>query len=145
MKINSILNVTIFKKIWYNQVGDYMEIQGKVASGLGVAKHWIKKIEKIFYNKIGETLYQGTLNIKLDFNYEFKPDIIISKNEYDGEYDVYVKKCKLLEREAYIVRSGKNIDNNGDHKLNIIEIMSNVNFRKEYKLRDGETVKIIVK
>lgn len=119
-----------------------MKIKGKVVSGLGVATYWIKKIEKVFLNKTGKRLYSGTLNIKLDFNYEFKPDFIISKDEYGGEYNVYIKKCKLWESEAYIVRSGKNINEEGDHKLNIIEIMSDVNFREKYNLKDKDNVEI---
>lgn len=119
-----------------------MTIQGKVTSGLGVAKHWIKKIESNFYDKTGKKLYSGTLNIKLDFDYEFKPDFVITKNEYGGEYDVYIKQCEVLENEAYIVRSEKNMNENGDYRLNIIEIMANINFRGKYNLKDGTVIKI---
>jgi len=121
-----------------------MIIEGKVVSGLGVAKIWIKKIEKNFLEKTGKKMFLGTLNLELDYEYTFKPDIIIYKHEYGGEYDVHIKKCKIFDDTAYIVRSGKNMQKNGDYKLNIIEVMSEVNFRDKYKLIDGQSVKCLV-
>jgi len=121
-----------------------MIIEGKVVSGLGVAKIWIKKIEKNFLEKTGKKMFLGTLNLELDYEYTFKPDIIIYKHEYGGEYDVHIKKCKIFDDTAYIVRSGKNMQKNGDYKVNIIEVMSEVNFRDKYKLIDGQSVKCLV-
>lgn len=119
-----------------------MIIQGKVVSGLGVAKNWVDKIKNIFLEKTGENLFPGTLNIKLNYEYKFKPDIIIYKEEYGGNYDVYIKKCKVLNENAYIVRSGKNMKEDGDYKLNIVEIMCKINLRKKYNINDGQIVEI---
>jgi len=119
-----------------------MTIEGKVISGLGVAKIWVSKIKKIFLDKTGKELFSGTLNIKLENDYIFKPDIIIKSKEYGGDYDVYIKRCEVLNQTAYIVRSGKNLNKNGDYKLNIIEIMSEINFREKYKIKDNQVIKV---
>jgi len=119
-----------------------MTIEGKVISGLGVAKIWVNKIKNIFIERTGKELFPGTLNIKLDCNYMFEPDIIIKKDEYGGDYDVYIKKCKVLNEVAYIVRSGKNLKEDGDYRLNIVEIMAEINFRNKYNLEDGQNIKI---
>ena len=119
-------------------------IEGKVISGLGVAKIWVDKIKNIFLEKTGKNLFSGTLNIRLDYDYTFNPDIIIKSEEYGGDYDVYIKKCEVLEETAYIVRSGKNLKKDGDYKLNIVEIMSEMNFRDKYNLKDGQLIKIDV-
>ncbi len=119
-----------------------MTIEGKVVSGLGVAKNWVNKIKNIFFEETGKELFLGTLNLELDYEYTFKPDMIIKSEEYGGDYEVYIKKCKLLEEEAYIVRSGKNLKQDGDYKLNIVEIMSEINFRDKYNLKNGQIIKV---
>ena len=121
-----------------------MTIEGKVVSGLGVAKNWVNKIKNVFLDKTGEELFSGTLNIKLESDYAFEPNIIIKSEEYGGQYDVYIKRCNVLGETAYIVRSGKNLKQDGDYKLNIVEIMSEINFRDKYNLRDGDILEIKV-
>ena len=121
-----------------------MTIEGKIVSGLGVAKIWVSKIKNIFWEKTEKELFLGTLNIELNHEYIFEADIIIKKEEYGGNYDVYVKECKLVDEAIYIVRSGKNLKEDGDYKLNIVEIMAEINLRDKYNLKDGDIIKINV-
>ena len=48
----------------------------------------------------------------------------------------------MLQEDAYIVRSEKNTADTGDYKQDVIEIVSNVNFRDKYSLKDGDLIKI---
>ena len=121
-----------------------MKIEGEVTKGLGTATYWVKKIEETFYKKTKMKLELGTLNIKLEDEYTFIPDFIIEAKEYGGTQNVFIKKCELFEKEAYIVRAEKNAKEKGDHSLNIIEIVSDVNFRKTFHLKDGEKVSIVI-
>lgn len=121
-----------------------MKLNGKVTSGIGTAKIWVSKIEKIFEEKTGMKVFHGTLNIKLDEEYKIEPDWIIKPEEFGGTQNVLVKKCKLLEREAYIVRAEKNQIGEGEHDLKILEIISDINFRERYKLEDGKEIEIHV-
>ena len=116
-----------------------MILKGNVKKGLGNANFWVRKIEKYFYEKEGLTLFHGTLNIELKEDYELKNYWIIPKNEYGGTQDVYVEECQLLGDKSYIVRSEKTA-----HKSNIVEIVSDVNFREKYNLQDNASVKIEV-
>ena len=122
-----------------------MDLEGIVIDGLGKAKYWVKKISTVFKDKTNFNLTFGTLNIKLDKPYIINPDFIIAKEEFGGTENVLVKKCEIFGKEAYIVRAEKNQKNNGDHGLNIIEIVGDVNFRETYKLKNNQKIKIALK
>lgn len=122
-----------------------MELEGIVIDGLGKAKYWVGKISTVFKEKTNYNLTLGTLNIKLDKPYIIKPDFIIAKEEFGGTENVLVKKCKILGKAAYIVRAEKNQKENGEHGLNIIEIVGDVNFRETYELKNNQRIKIALK
>lgn len=121
-----------------------MILKGQVTSGLGTAKMWVSKIEEIFEKKTGMKVFHGTLNIKLEEEYIIEPDWIIKPEKFGGTQNVLVKKCKILEQEAYIVRAEKNQTGQGDHNLKIIEIVSDIKFRETYALKDNDEIKIIL-
>lgn len=120
-----------------------MILKGKVKSGFREASFWMKKAEKAFYDKTGIKMFHGTLNIELDSEYILKDNIkIIHKEEYGGVQEVYIQECKIFGNKSYIIRTERNMTKNGDHPLNLLEIISNVNFRKTYNLKDGDEVEI---
>ena len=55
-----------------------------------------------------------------------------------------MKECKILGHKSYILRTDKNMSQDRDHPLNLIEIISDVNFRKEYNLKDGQQIKVVI-
>lgn len=114
-----------------------MILIGKIKTGLGDASFWVEKIEAVFYKKTKIKLFFGTLNIELLQPYELQNYFIIKKEEYGGTQDVYVQECKLFKHKAYIVRAEKTV-----HKSNVLEIVSNINFRQTYNLKDKDEVKI---
>ena len=122
-----------------------MILKGEVVKGLGKAKIFVNMMEKSFYEKTNVHLYSGTLNIKLENEYELNVDFLIKPEEYGGKFNVQVQKCQVFEDVAYIVRSEKNIRNEGDHKQDIIEIVSDVNFREKYNLKDGDNINVQIK
>ena len=64
---------------------------------------------------------------------------IISNKEYGGTQDVFIQKCKVLGRQAYIVRAEKT-----EHTSNVIEIVSDIKFRDTYNLKDKDIIKIFI-
>lgn len=115
-----------------------MILKGKVKEGLGDANFWVKKIENVFYEKTNmKKLFYGTLNIELASPYELKNVWTIGKEEYGGTQDVYVQECKVLEKEAYIVRAQQTA-----HEPNVIEIISDVKFRDCFNLKDEDNIKV---
>lgn len=119
-----------------------MVLNGKVIEGMGKAKVFVNMMKDIFYKKTNMRLYLGTLNIELKEPYDLKATTTIKAEEYGGKYDVQVQECTLLEHKAYIVRSEKNLKEESDYEKNIIEIVSNINFREKYNLKDEDLVKI---
>lgn len=121
-----------------------MILEGKIVKGIGKARIFVNMMKDIFYKKTNMELFPGTLNVELNKPYDLTPTYIINAEEYGGKYNVQVQECTLLGNKAYIVRSEKNLKKEGDYKKNIIEIVSNLNFRKEYSLSDGKTIKISI-
>lgn len=120
-----------------------MILKGKIKTGLGTAKFWVSKIEKIFEKKFGIKLFLGTLNIELNKPYILKTSkLIIKKEEYDGNQDLLIEKCNILNEKAFILRAKKNQTKKGDHPLTIIEIISNINLREKYNLLDDDEIEI---
>ena len=122
-----------------------MILKGKVIKGLGKAKTFVNMMEKSFCEKTNMQLYPGTLNIELENNYDLNVDYLIKPEEYGGTFNVQVQKCEVLGKVAYIVRSEKNIKDNGDYNKNIIEIVSNINFREKYNLKNGDEINVQIK
>ena len=56
-----------------------------------------------------------------------------------------MKECQILGHKSYIVRTEKNMSKNSDHPLNLIEIISDINFREKYNLKDGDEIDVCIK
>lgn len=119
-----------------------MILKGKIVKGLGKAKIFVDMMKEPFYKKVKVNLYSGTLNIKLENEYNLNVDYLIKAEEYGGSFNVQVQNCEVLGSSAYIIRSEKNIKDNGDYKQDIIEIVSDINFREKYGLKDGDEIKV---
>lgn len=114
-----------------------MKLKGKVIDGLGNASFWIKKIEDVFQKKEHIKLFHGTLNIELKEEYNLESNWVIKPEEYGGTQKVYIQKCRVFGSKSYIVRPEQTA-----HKANIIEIISDINFREKYKLKNEDEIEI---
>ena len=116
-----------------------MLLRGKVKKGLGNAYIWVKKIEALFQEKEGIKLFSGTLNIELEEEFNLTDYWTINPWEYGGTQNVFVKECSLYGNKCYILRPEQTA-----HGSNIIEIVSYINLRKKYNLKDDDEVEIIL-
>lgn len=121
-----------------------MELKGKIKSGFGNASFWVDKINKVFEKKYQMKLFLGTLNVKLDHEYVLGNEEKIKASEYGGNFDVLIKKCEILEHTGYIVRTEKNNKIGGDHPLDIVEIVSDINIRETNDLKDDDTITLSI-
>ena len=111
----------------------------------GEASFWMKKAEKAFEVKTSLKLFHGTLNVELDKDYILDKNLdVLHKEDYGGMQDVYMKECKVFGHKSYILRTEKNMSKDRDHPLNILEIVSNINFRETYNLKDGDKIEITI-
>lgn len=118
------------------------KLKGKVKSGFGEASFWVKKIIPFFKDKYGIILFPGTLNIELNVDYIVPEIEKIKPKEYGGDYYVFIQKCKVLDDICYIVRPEINNNTKGKQTMNVIEIVSNVELRKKYNLKDNDDIEI---
>lgn len=118
--------------------------KGIVKKGLGEGSAWMKMAKDIFKKKYNIEVFLGTLNIELNEEIYISEKEKILPNEYGGNLNVLVQKCKINGHIGYIVRTEKNNTDKGDHPLNIIEIVSDVNFREKYNLKDGDGVEATI-
>jgi CTP-dependent riboflavin kinase len=73
------------------------------------------------------------------------PDVIrFAPSEYGGTQEVLVKECKVLGNKSYMIRTKANENEKGTQPINIIEIVSDVNFREKYNLKDRDKIEIIL-
>jgi riboflavin kinase, archaea type len=121
-------------------------IHGKVESGLGEGAYYVSLPEYLvqFEKKLGFIPFKGTLNIRVDY-----PDYLkfisslnkinitgfVSKNRSFGQITAY--SIKLNDISAAII-----VPERTSHKRDIIEIISQTNFRKRLNLKDGTIVNI---
>lgn len=119
-----------------------MIIKGRIKSGYGNASFWVKKINNIFKQRYKEELFPGTLNVELEEPYILSNTDMIEPGEYNGQYVVYVKEAMINGYKVHIVRTERNNLPNGDHSLNVIEIVSRENLRETLHLENDDIVNI---
>jgi len=94
----------------------------------------------VISSQYGIDVFLGTLNIELEHEVILDEKDIIEPEEYGGNFKVFVCKCTVCDEESYIIRTEKNNKLGGDHPLNIVEVVSGVNFREKYRLKDDDEV-----
>lgn len=123
-----------------------MILIGKIKKGFGEGNFWVKKAEKEFLKKTGMKMFYGTLNVELEKDFILDGNLkVLHKEEYGGTQDVYLKECEVLGHKSYILRTNNHKQEKKEHSLNIIEIVSDVNFKEKYCLKNGSIIEILVR
>ena len=118
-------------------------LRGKLVSGQGNFSFWIERLNDLYERKTGMRLYPGTLNLELAFPYSLPPDVIrLEAGEYGGKVSVSIVPCRILGRQAFLLRTDANESGKGHHLRNIIEIASDIRLRDAYNLEDGDWVEV---
>ncbi|MHA1916767.1 MAG: DUF120 domain-containing protein [Candidatus Ranarchaeia archaeon] len=128
-----------------------IQISGYVTSGLGegayymsIEEYWVQIEEKIGFEP-----YHGTLNIRLNIE---EYDIF---HELRNHHPIIIKGFKKEQRsfgsltcypaQILDVKGALIFAERTSHGSNIIEFIAPINLRTEYKLRDGDRIKIKIK
>jgi riboflavin kinase len=118
-------------------------LKGVVVSGIGNFSFWLQKLESFYTQKTGMRLFPGTLNLRLAEPYSLPADVIrLEKEEYGGTVSVSLLPCTVFGRRAFLLRTDKNEEGQGDHPRSIIEIATDIKLRDAYGLRDGDEVEV---
>ena len=118
-------------------------LRGEVTSGRGDFGQWIEKLQDHYERKTGMRLFPGTLNLRLSEPFSLSGDVIrLEKEEYGGRVSVSMIPCRILGREAFILRTDQNENGSGHHPKTILEIATDVKLRDAFGLVDGDTVEV---
>jgi len=135
-----------------------LEIKGMVVSGVEEGKRFLAMSEykKRIKNVLGFEPFPGTLNIKLTEKEKKKRSqllalepIIIDGFERNGKKygDLYAYKCMVCLRNAHSsnsIEAAVVFPLRTRHGVEILEIISSKNLRKNMRLRNGSVVKITI-
>jgi riboflavin kinase, archaea type len=120
-------------------------IKAVVSTGLGEGKYYIRKKDyyKQFIEKLKIKPFAGTLNLEVDNDSIAKiksvPKIIVNgfkdQNRSFGNIDCY--RCTLKNTLSYII-----FPERSSHPSDIIEVISEVNFRQKFGFKDNQVAEI---
>ena len=118
-------------------------LRGEVTSGRGDFGWWIEKLQDHYKRKTGMRLFPGTLNLRLNEPFSLSGSVIrLEKEEYFGRVSVNMIPCRILGRDAFILRTDQNENGSGQHPKTILEIATDVKLRDVFGLVDGDTVEV---
>ena len=127
-------------------------LAGKVQTGFGAASHWLKLFNVAYSEKLGMSVFPGSLNIALDhvfnwFNARYEAQRIwFGRKEYGGERDILLLPCELVSldhRKAFLWTPTTAARDRRDPW--VVEIVADVNLREQFDLQDGDVVEIRVR
>ena len=127
-------------------------LAGKVQAGLGDASRWLKFFNAAYSEKLGISVFPGSLNIALDqvfdwFDARYEAHRIwFGREEYEGERDILLLPCELVSldhRGAFLWTPTTAAMDRRDPW--VVEVVSDVNLRDHFGLQDGDMVEISVR
>ena len=126
-------------------------LAGKIRAGFGAASHWLKLFNVAYSEKLGISVFPGSLNIALDHVFDWfdaryeAHRIWFGREEYGGERDILLLPCELVSvghRRAFLWTPTTATRDRRDSW--VVEVVSDVNLRNHFGLQDGDNVEIRV-
>jgi CTP-dependent riboflavin kinase len=126
-------------------------LAGKVQAGFGEACRWLKLFNAAYSEKLGMSVFPGSLNIALDhvfnwFDARYEAQTIwFGREEYGGERDILLLPCELVSldyRKAFLWTPTTAARDRRDPW--VVEIVADINLRNHFGLQDDDVVEIKV-
>jgi hypothetical protein len=130
---------------WLCRIGQtgVVVLHGRVTAGIGGHAHWMTIHADLYEAKTGVRLYPGTLNVVLDHSWHVGGrGVRLEPPEYG--VGLSIVPCTINGIDAFILRTDKNDQAEGDHSPNIVEVAATVLLRDSLGLDDGHEVEIVV-
>ncbi len=117
------------------------KLNGKIFSGMGVAGEILADYLPILKEKIKMDFFPGTLNLKLEKEWQMPEDAgyIEGFTKADGVKRGGIKffRAKIKNIPVFIIRPDLT-----KHTNNVVEIISPINIKKQYGLKDGDYIEV---
>jgi riboflavin kinase len=84
----------------------HLTLRGEIRTGKGNFSYWLDKLEPYYTWKTGMRLFPGTLSVHLTSGSYPTPanGLRLEKEEYRGRVSVSIVPCKIIGRQAFILR-----------------------------------------
>src|SRR5213596_1312328 len=124
-------------------------LAGKVQAGLGDASRWLKLFNAAYSEKLGISVFPGSLNIALDqvfdwFDARYEGHRIwFGREEYGGERDILMLPCELVDferRKAFLWTPTTAARSRPDPW--VVELVCEIGLRGTYRLQDGDVLAV---
>ncbi len=124
---------------------------GKVQAGFGDAARWLKLFNAAYSQKLGMSVFPGSLNIALDHVFDWfdaryeARRIWFGREEYGGERDILLLPGDLVSldhRRAFLWTPTTAAKDRRDPS--VVEIVADVNLRNHFGLQYGDVIEIRV-
>ena len=125
--------------------------RGRFRLVFGKASHWLNLFNVAYSEKLGISVFPGSLNIALDHVFDWfdaryeAHRIWFGREEYGGERDILLLPCELVSfdhRKAFLWTPTTAARDRRDPW--VVEVVSDVNLRDQFGLQDGDVVEIRV-
>jgi|SRR4051812_1214703 CTP-dependent riboflavin kinase len=126
-----------------------IRLSGRVQSGKGDASHWLSKFNAAYSQKVGASIFPGSLNIALASPFDwFASDVVrrtitFDRDEYGGERDILLVPCVLWNlacQGAWLWTPTTAARSRPDPW--VVEIIAATSLRESFGLVDGSIVEI---
>jgi CTP-dependent riboflavin kinase len=100
-------------------------ITGRVQKGVGDFRKRMDKYPEVFRRATGESLFPGTLNVKVSTKIPVKEDFrILGRDINEPDQDLLFEICRINKIRAYRIRPYNLRTGKGGHGDDVIEIAS---------------------
>ena len=116
-----------------------VRLRGRIASGRGDLAQWMSRYAPAYERAAGVRLVPGSLNVVLDHPWVMRePESRLEPDEVG--VGVGFVACRLDGVPCFVVRTDRNNAGQGDHPLDVVEVVAAVHLRTHLALVDGDEV-----
>ncbi|MGH8543125.1 MAG: DUF120 domain-containing protein [Gammaproteobacteria bacterium] len=125
-------------------LGGMRVIKGKVSSRFQIAGPNLKTAEDKILARTGlASMAPGTLNVTIDSDYIVRGDVTIEPEEYFTGERLKFQRCRVRGCRMFIMRPESH-EHPAGIGANVLELVSPMNLRDVWRLRDGDPLEIEV-
>lgn len=141
----AIIARTVYAKLKEVFEGPLLELRGFLRSGLGEGKYYLslEQYKKAIKNTLNFVPYAGTLNLEISENELWKRDVLLSRAVFLPAFEAGGRKYGALSVYPCLI-GGKCcalvFPERTHHRINMLEVISDVNLRKWLKKKDGDEI-----